>query len=448
MFDIDKELFMDTVFFDMTRSSGKIKPMHGVNNGPVCAKNGLSFGNFEEYKDAKIPYARTHDASFCAEYGGEHTVDIQAIFPNFDADESAPASYDFFYTDEYLKTILDAGTQVFFRLGSKIEHGMKKYGTLPPKDFPKWARICEHIIRHYNEGWADGFHWHIVYWEIWNEPDGGESTHKPTWSGTREQFFEFFSVAACHLKACFPHLMIGGPALAWRYDDYMPEFLDYLASHHVPLDFFSWHAYNTRPCIVSELAVQIRSALDSRGFTKTESILDEWNYIEDFDTHYARSLQTITSMRGAAFTAACMCVGQYAPVDQMMYYDARPSGFNGLFDMVDYHPLKGYFPFKMFSKLYELGTAVECRCDGETLYGAAAFDGNRFAALLTCYSPDRNDNGKIVTLEISGMPESSILNCYRLDEVYTMTPVTPVMLSGGKAQISLSPCGVVLLTSH
>ena len=40
-----------------------------------------------------------------------------------------------------------------------------------PKDFKKWAVICEHIIRHYTEGWADGFFYDMPYWEIWNEPD-------------------------------------------------------------------------------------------------------------------------------------------------------------------------------------------------------------------------------------------------------------------------------------
>ena len=99
-----------------------------------------------------------------------------------------------------------AGTKVFYRLGSKIEHWPKKYGTLPPKDFKKWAVICEHIIKHYNEGWANGFHKNIEYWEIWNEPnlDPDDSTHKRCWGGTKLQFFEFYDVAATHLKQCFP----------------------------------------------------------------------------------------------------------------------------------------------------------------------------------------------------------------------------------------------------
>ncbi len=49
---------------------------------------------------------------------------------------------------------LDAGTKTFFRLGQTIEHQIKKHGTIPPRDFKKWAVICEHIIRHYTEGWV------------------------------------------------------------------------------------------------------------------------------------------------------------------------------------------------------------------------------------------------------------------------------------------------------
>ena len=78
---------------------GPVKPMHAVNNGPICPKKDQIRGNFDTYAAAKIPFARTHDAAFCASYGGEHTVDITAIFPNFDADENSPDAYDFAFTD-------------------------------------------------------------------------------------------------------------------------------------------------------------------------------------------------------------------------------------------------------------------------------------------------------------------------------------------------------------
>ena len=138
-----------TVTVAPAQALGAIKPMHGVNNGPVVKKPGGDQvrGNFEDYKAARIPLARTHDSINCVS-GGAHTCDINAIFPNFDADENDPKNYDFVFTDHYLDNIRRAGTHIFFRLGQTIEHGPKKYGVLPPKDFGKWARICEHVIRH------------------------------------------------------------------------------------------------------------------------------------------------------------------------------------------------------------------------------------------------------------------------------------------------------------
>ena len=162
--------------------------MNGVNNGPA-GPYGLgktqTRDNFDDYRAARIPFARTHDSSFSECYGSEHTVDITAIFPDFSRKADDPSAYDFAITDWYLKRIRDMGTEVFFRLGQKIEHHVKKYGILPPKDFRKWAQICEHIIRHYNEGWADGHEWNIRYWEIWNEADLDSktwNTNPRTWA--------------------------------------------------------------------------------------------------------------------------------------------------------------------------------------------------------------------------------------------------------------------------
>ena len=181
------------IHVDFSKAAGKIKPMHAVNNGPVYKfHSDQRLTNMPAYQAAGIPFARTHDASFCSTYGGEHTVDVGNIFPNFDADPCDPASYDFCLTDEYLRVIEFAGVETYYRLGNKIEHWPKKYGTLPPKDFKKWAVICEHIIKHLNYGWADGHEMGIKYWEIWNEPDldPDDSTHKRCWGGTKAQFFE------------------------------------------------------------------------------------------------------------------------------------------------------------------------------------------------------------------------------------------------------------------
>ena len=440
---------MSEINMNFSKQIGAIKPMHAVNNGPVRARSDQTRGNFDKFAAAHIPYARTHDSSYCSAYGGEHTVDIRAVFPDFDSDPNDAASYDFALTDEYLKNILDAGTKVFYRLGSKIEHWSKKYGTLPPKDFQKWAVICEHIIMHYNEGWADGYHWDIDYWEIWNEPDldTDDSDNKRTWGGTAAEFYEFYTVAARYLKSRFPHLKIGGPALAGQTGGWLDGFLTALTQNNelVPLDFFSWHAYTTKPGNIINMANLIREKLDRAGYTETESILNEWNYIEGWSDQFIHSIEMIISMRGAAFTTACMCRGQNSSIDMMMYYDARPDAFNGLFDLYTYRPLKGYYPFVIFSKLAEKGGQVFAESDDKDIYTLAAKDENGKSAAVICYYPEEIE-AEVKTVTVSAEDiHCGPFDLYLLDETHNLEKVDEVTFVNTKTTVVMKPNSVILL---
>ena len=246
---------MKEIIVDLGRSDGPIKPMNAVNNGPAGSKV-RGTGNADAYAALEIPYARNHDASFYSPYGGEHIVDVHRIFKNFDADESDPASYVFGPTDNYVSETFAVGTKVFYRLGASIEHGYKQ-GTYPPADFHKWARICEHIIRHYTEGWADGFSYDIEYWEIWNEPEcRNYDGSNPCWQGTDEQFIDFYEIAAKYLKSKFPHLKIGGPAFCSSQMDNPTRrmFFEAVKERGIPLDFYSFHGYLKEPGKVKNLS--------------------------------------------------------------------------------------------------------------------------------------------------------------------------------------------------
>ncbi len=428
---------MINIAVDFNKPLGRIKPMHAVNNGPVYKfAEDQRITNIDSYRAAGIPYARTHDASINYTYGGEHVVDVHGIFPDFSKDPYDPASYDFCLTDDYLKVIDFAGAKTFYRLGSKIEHWSKKYGTLPPPDFKKWAVICEHIIRHYTEGWADGFCYDIEYWEIWNEPDldADDSTHKRCWGGTKAQFFELYDVAARHLKECFPHLKIGGPALAGN----LVWLEDFLAQLKAPLDFLSWHIYAKEPAQVIERAEKVRALMDKYGFGNAESILNEWNYVRGWEgDDWIYSLKREKDIKGAAFIAAVMEESQKSSIDLLMYYDARPGGMNGLYNTdIICETLKGYYPFFMFNKLYKLGSCVCSEADEAGIYACAAKGDEGAAVMLTCYSDDDNAEGKRIRVELKGIGPGRIC-CSLLDRENDLAEKMRFEITGDDAVIEL-----------
>lgn len=438
---------MSTVKIDYSKEIGNVKVMHAVNNGPVIAGKDQTRGNEHSYRAARIPYARVHDAAFFAGYGGEHTIDVHAIFPNFDADVNDPNSYDFACTDHYISQIISVGTQPFYRLGSKIEHGVKKYGTIMPPDFQKWAEVCEHIIRHYNEGWADGFSYNIKYWEIWNEPDldPDDAVNKRCWSGSWAEYIRFYTIASKHLKSCFPHLKIGGPASCGD-EKFMELFLQEISKEeNVPLDFLSWHWYWTEPSDVSIKATRIRKLLKLYGYGNAESILNEWNYVRSWSKEFVYSIKQIIGMKGAAFTSAVMCAMQNNPdVDMLMYYDARPTGFNGLWDMYTYEELKGYYAFYTFANLYDLGTQVENISDDENIYVVAAKNGEGVGAVVTYYTENDNENSKYVTIDVNGY-DMSKAKIYLTDEKSQYCPYIKACFNDGKLEIRLERNSIIYI---
>ena len=149
--------------FDFENKLGNIKPMHAVDQPPLTGMSdeGLDLELIRYLEKANIPYSRMHDVG--GSCGGNIYVDIPNLFRDFDADENDPTSYDFAFTDKLFEGLMKCGIEPYFRLGVTIEnaHMVKSYRIFPPADPYKWARVCEHIVRHYNEGWADGYHFGI-----------------------------------------------------------------------------------------------------------------------------------------------------------------------------------------------------------------------------------------------------------------------------------------------
>jgi hypothetical protein len=362
-------------------------------------------------KEAGVPYSRLHDVG--GAFGRMVFVDIPNVFKDFDADEDDPGSYDFTFTDRLLLALEEAGVEPMYRLGVTIENHseVKSYRIFPPKDYAKWARICEHVIRHYTEGWANGFRFNISHWEIWNEPDGAPTIERQTmWKAPFSEYIRLYGVASKHLKAKFPHLKIGGYASCGFYDvassrgktddvrmkhlmSCFTNFLDHARAERMPLDFFSFHCYDT-PEFAGRQIEYCRRTLDAYGFKDTEMSLNEWLT--------RGGLRALGSPRQAAEIAAMLAIMQNGPVDDAEIYDARcgVGDYSPLFNCLTYKPHKAYHVYLAFNELRKLGQAVKVgeggalpdASGGLWLCAARSADGRKAAVLVA------NTSGKALPM--------------------------------------------------
>jgi len=324
---------------DAQQSVGFLKPLRGVNGPPVIDVDGsppfpglvrganVSAG----YRMANVTLVRTHDAHGAADIDSSHgslpplskefaerrpRSDTNVIFRDLGADPDDPASYNFGPTDELIASIYKLGAEPIFRLG-------RDGGTTaePPKDLVRYAEVIRHIVLHYNKGWANGFHYGIRYWEVWNEPDLGQIW----WRGTPQQFYELYAASAAAIRAADDGALVGGPTLAFVNEatPYREGFLKYVRDSRLPLDFFSWHYYSVDandPLDFVRISHEMRRLLDANGFTRTLSVLDEWNAGIMGGT-------PLTPIQHAAYVASAIIYMQDAPIDEQAFY--RADGYFG-----------------------------------------------------------------------------------------------------------------------
>jgi hypothetical protein len=372
-----------TLQVDAGKVVGEIRTFQGVNGQPTPAMAGLP-NLVRQYKELRIHLVRTHDfmgptdvdAKFdlknsdlawlipddkqragVVEAGNQST-----IFPDLNADPEKPESYNFAPTDKVLADIHASGAAIFFRVGRSWGSNAE-----PPADFDNYASVVKHIAMHYNQGWANGFHYRIEYWEFWNEPDG------IFWSSTPEQFYRLYEKTARALKSVDPTLKVGGVGLAnpTRASPFREGFLDYCAGRRVPLDFYSWHDYareSEDPYDGVRLARSLRSFLDKHGFPKSESILSEWNLSWDFT---AQESDELRGAHNAAFIGAVLSYLHDAPLDAAMFYRGD-AAWMGLFDLQGKY-YKTAYAFKAMGQM--LDTPRRLAVKGTDTIGFAAVAG-------------------------------------------------------------------------
>ena len=428
---------------DFTAETGKIRPeLHSSGFGPtICSQTAQDLA---DVKAMGFAFARTHDWALINP--NERVCDYFHIFPLMHLDATDPKNYVFGPTDYLLKrTREETGLDVFYRLGTSIEHSGKKihFNSLIPEDFDKVAEIFAGTVRHYNRGWANGHKWNVRYWEIWNEPDGNNNMwclpegdedgwelktpeDKAKFEKRRSLFVKFFVTVLKRLKSEFgDEIKVGGPAMCSFREIWFRPILAACKEAGVAPDFISWHGYANRPMQYNEDAEKAAKLLASFGFEKCETIVNEWHYFGYQDYTWgdmqrcsdpkvkARIWSGPRSHNGihsACFTLAALSNLQRSKLSQAYYYGCRHVGSWGFKDEMQ-NKYKVFYALKMFGDLVK-NYPTMCASTSEGAYTTLAVksaDGAKKALLVVDYG----GKARTLTLDVKGV--SAVKACTALD---------------------------------
>ena len=333
---------------DFRKDEGPVRPeLHSSGWGPRSCPRSI-VNDDADVKAMNLRFARTHDWALVNK--GQRVVDWQYVFPLPQLDAKDPANYVFAPTDYLLKLSRDVGLEIFYRLGTSIEHtGDTHFNALVPQDFDKTAEVFAGIVRHYNAGWANGFRWNIRYWEIWNEPDYLRAmwyepgTNALNYATQREKFMCFFTTCAKRIKGEFPDVKVGGPAITRFQDWWFRQLFERCRKDGVAPDFISWHYYGTDPDAMVRDAEKARGLCDEFGFTTCEVIVNEWHYLKSWDGLHRNVTPEMVArtfdgpsghhnVDSAAFTLTVLSKFQLSKCDQAYFYGCAHDGNWGYMD--------------------------------------------------------------------------------------------------------------------
>lgn len=382
--------------------NGVIRPISGTNFGPKITTQSHFDWN-EIYRKIGFSSVRLHDIPLSEP--GSRMVDTTFVFPLKKADPTNPDNYYFEQTDYYFQNTMSVGAEIYYRLGVSIDHGKKHFVARMPHDFEHYAEVCAGIVRHYNHGWADGFHFNIKYWEVWNEPESIEM-----WNGTFDDYLDLFVTVYKRLKSEFPDIKVGGCSAMSLNIQLFRRMAERCAQEGITPDFISWHHYSSNMEGMIFQPYAARFIADALGLENTELHLTEWHYI-GIGPGTEAGYNDMGGIDSAAWTAGVIMNWQDSPLDLSHFYHAGfgPYGIFGNYRELKkiYYALCGCGDMQ---KRYNLRVKNSAVPHGSGLLAGLDADGNGMV-LFSCFK----NSADCVKLKIKGIRENADVQVYVLD---------------------------------
>jgi xylan 1,4-beta-xylosidase len=355
--------------------------------------------------------------------------------------------YSFFNVDQIVDFLLSIGMRPFVEwsfMPTALASGNAtifsyRGNVTPPVDYTKWAELIRRLVAH----WVDRYGLDEVrrwYFEVWNEPN-----LRAFWAGTQKEYFELYRHTALAIKGIDSGLRVGGPATAAN--AWLPEFLDFCESNHLPADFVSTHHYPNDPLwspaqdTETELAGGRRGILrewasEARRQARGRPLLyTEWNASSNpryprQDEPYAAAF-AIKSILEVSDPVDAYSFWTFTDIFEENYFPSVP--FHGGFGLLNLHgiPKPVYRAFELLHRLGDEQLAVEGSHETVDAWAARRREGAGLLVLLTNHGlPRQTLTTQRVRVDLVNVPPPQSVTLERIDENHANAKAAWLQMGG------------------
>ena len=328
-----------------------------------------------------------------------------------------------------------------------------------PTSYQQWEQLIYEMVRHYKERGSG-----IQYWEVANEPDIGENGGCP-YLFTPENYTRYYQHTVAAIRRADRTAKVGGPALANSRSPILPALLAFAEKSNVPLDFVSWHIYNSDPKRVRATIDYVHELLKKYPSLHPETILNEWNMAlrdppQDPQFQPCYIVETVYQMKeGGLDYSSYYHIRDYqidfdtfarfmSPrgVALMARWWNRSTQWDGLFDYSG-KIRPSYYAFKLLSRL--TGDRLKLESASETVHGLATYDAKLLIYTVLVWNFSKEPAKVQMTLD--HVPQQMVLRKVTLDAAAAsdddnsrLRPTPSQTISAGtqNVQLDLAPYGI------
>jgi hypothetical protein len=321
-----------------------------------------------------------------------------------------------------------------------------------PKNWSEWSLLVQKTIERYSGqktvlpcGNFYPFWRTDLYYEVWNEPDL-ETFGKWKYSGSKSYSdLYFYSVKGANNSVNVFPFKLGGPVTTALYKNWIQQFLNYVITNNLRLDFISWHHYSKKTDDYTDDIIKLNKWLAEdpkyNPYENIPRVISEWGY----DSQVNPMADTEV---GASHTLASIRNFINANLEAAFLFEVK-DGPNPSWGILDYQGSKKprWYALQMLNSL--TGNQIIIDGEGTFVTALASKSDDKISLILTNYDESGRNTEAVPVVFRNLLPGKYRLTKTNLngqkDIGLNLQPINGEISLRGEKSIIMTPNSIISL---